>query len=291
MKIRIGVILLLVVVVGVLWGVFWIGRQQDKGVILASEKSDGRQSGGAEVNEPAGESEGAAEEGEVQRPDHSHPAFDERREERKEMVERQIRQRDVRDANVLAAMKTVPRHAFVRSSDLRRAYSDQPLAIGLGQTISQPYIVGYMTEALGLKADSKVLEVGTGSGYQAAVCAEIARAVYTVEILDGLAKSAGERLKELGYCNVFVKSGDGYFGWGANGPFDVIIVTAAAGLVPPPLIEQLKPGGRLILPLGSPYGVQTLVLVNKDKKGELSSRRLLPVMFVPMTGRVMEEKP
>jgi len=226
----------------------------------------------------------------VRRPDHNHPAFSERISERARMIHRQIRLREVRDPNVLASMETVPRHAFVRKGDLRRAYADHPLPIGLGQTISQPYIVAYMTEVLELDPNSKVLEVGTGSGYQAAVCAEIAREVYTIEILEKLAKSAKERLKKLGYHNVFVKAGDGYFGWEEKGPFNAIIVTCAAGFVPPPLVEQLKPGGKMILPRGSPYGSQWLVLVTKDDKGKVSSRRLMPVRFVPMTGRMSKAR-
>ena len=221
-------------------------------------------------------------------PDHKHPAFSERLDERERMVAVYIQSEGVRDPNVLRAMRTVPRHAFVLSSDLRRAYGDYPLSIGLNQTISQPYIVAYMTEALQLRPDCEVLEVGAGSGYQAAVCAEIAQQVYTIEILEQLAKSAGDRLQKLGYKNVLVKAGDGYFGWKERGPFDAIIVTCAAGMVPPPLIEQLKPNGRMILPLGSPYGFQSLVLVTKDDKGQPRSKRLLPVRFVPMVGRASQ---
>jgi len=217
--------------------------------------------------------------------DHNHPAFDERVREREDMVARYIEREDIDDPNVLSAMRTVPRHAFVRQQDQRRAYANHPLPIGLNQTISQPYIVAYMTEVLKLGPNSKVFEVGTGSGYQAAVCAEIARQVYSVEILEELALSAKRRLKELGYRNITVRQADGYFGWKGKGPFDAIIVTAAAGLVPPPLIEQLKPGGKMILPLGSPYGLQTLVLITKDDEGKVHSKRLLPVRFVPMTGR------
>ena len=224
------------------------------------------------------------------RPGHTHPAFTERTKERSRMVASQIQARDVSDPNVLSSMLVVPRHAFVRLRDLWRAYADHPLPIGLGQTISQPYIVAYMTEVLKLDPNYKVLEIGTGSGYQAAVCAEIVREVYTIEIIEELAKSAKERLKELGYRNVSVKAGDGYFGWQEKSPFDAIIITAAAGLVPPPLIEQLKPDGRMILPFGSPYGAQTLVLITKDNKGKMSSKRLMPVRFVPMLGRVTEAK-
>jgi protein-L-isoaspartate(D-aspartate) O-methyltransferase len=206
------------------------------------------------------------------------------------MVTRQIQARDVDDPNVLTAMRTVPRHVFVRPPDSRRAYGDRPIPIGLGQTISQPYIVGYMTDALKLEPDHKVLEVGTGSGYQAAVCAEIARQVYTIEIIEELADSAKKRLKELGYGNVIVKAGDGYFGWPEHGPFDAVIITAATPLVPSPLIEQLKPGGLMILPLGSPYGSQVLVLITKAQDEKITSKRLLPVGFVPMTGHVTEVK-
>jgi protein-L-isoaspartate(D-aspartate) O-methyltransferase len=224
------------------------------------------------------------------RPDHSHPAFKKRTKERNRLVSRWIERQGVRDPNVLTAIRTVPRHEFVRPGDSRRAYADHPIPIGLGQTISQPYIVAYMTEALKLQPDHKVLEVGTGSGYQAAVCAEIAQQVHTIEIIEALAKSAKERLKKLGYPNVSVKAADGYFGWPEHGPFDAIIVTAAAGLVPPPLIEQLKPNGKMILPLGSPYGSQTLVLITKDDKGEVRSKAVLPVRFVPMTGHILESK-
>ncbi len=222
------------------------------------------------------------------RPDHSHPAFGEQKEKRAEMVAEQIRSRGVSDPNVLNAMLIVPRHAFVRDSDVRSAYDDHPLPIGQGQTISQPYIVAYMTEALKLGPQDKVLEIGTGSGYQAAVCAEIAREVYTIEILDQLAESAEKRLKELGYNNVFVKAGDGYLGWPQKAPFDAIIITAAVEKIPKPLMEQLKVAGRIILPQGNPYGVQTLVLVTKQKESK-TTQTLLPVRFVPMTGKA--EKP
>ena len=302
------VFLLLVLVL--LIGIFAFERSTKPGLTFASEnkESDANQAQPdanqtptdtnkppAEANEPRADAneqpepkEKAPKERKVPRPEHTHEAFTQRRFERTRMVDVQIQRRDVRDPNVLASMRTVPRHAFVRPHDLRRAYRDHPLAIGLGQTISQPYIVGYMTDALKLEAESRVLEIGTGSGYQAAVCAEIVREVYTIEILEELAESAKERLKELGYKNVFVKAGDGYFGWEEKGPFDAIIVTCAAGFVPPPLVEQLKPGGRMILPLGSPFGAQTLVLITKNDKGEVRSRSLLPVRFVPMVGRMSE---
>jgi len=219
-------------------------------------------------------------------PDHNHPAFNERIEERAKMVRQQIQQRDVKDPNVLAAMRVVPRHAFVRAGEQRVAYADWPLPIGHGQTISQPYIVAFMTEALKLDPNDKVLEIGTGSGYQAAVCAEIAKEVYTIEIVKELAKSAAEKLKELGYHNVFVRAGDGFFGWPKKAPFDAIIGTAAAGRIPQPLIDQLKPGGRMILPVEGSLGFQYLVLITKDEKGYLHKQNVMPVRFVPMTGEV-----
>jgi len=221
-----------------------------------------------------------------QRPEHQHPAFRERVQERARMVAEQIQARDVNDPNVLKAMRIVPRHAFVRPGEQLYAYNDHPLPIGLGQTISQPYIVAFMTEALKLDPNDKVLEIGTGSGYQAAVCAEIAREVYTIEIIEELAKSAARKLKELGYRNVFVRAGDGYLGWPEKAPFDAIIGTAAAGRIPPPLIEQLKPGGRMILPVEGRFGFQYLVLITKDSKGNLRQKNVMPVQFVPMTGQV-----
>jgi len=220
--------------------------------------------------------------------DHKHPAFKERIEERKKMVSWQIQARDVKDPNVLKAMRIVPRHAFVRATEQHYAYIDNPLPIGFDQTISQPYIVAFMTEALQLKPNSKVLEIGTGSGYQAAVCAEIAQQVYTIEIVEGLAKRAKKCLKELGYPNVFVRFGDGFFGWPEKAPFDAIIGTAAAGRIPEPLLEQLKPGGRMILPYGKPWGFQYLVVITKDKKGKISKKNVMPVRFVPMTGEVQK---
>jgi protein-L-isoaspartate(D-aspartate) O-methyltransferase len=222
------------------------------------------------------------------RPDHKHPAFTERIEERTKMVAWQIQARDVKDPNVLKAMRVVPRHAFIRFSEQRYAYADHPLPIGYDQTISQPYIVAFMTEALKLNPNSKVLEIGTGSGYQAAVCAEIAQQVYTIEIVEGLAKRAKKCLKELGYPNVFVRFGDGFFGWPDVAPFDAIIGTAAAGRIPPPLLEQLKPGGRMILPVEGSFAFQHLVAITKDDKGNLRKRNVMPVRFVPMTGEVQK---
>jgi len=261
------------------------------GLTLAapSKGADANQSP-ADANYKSKKERGSSEDNKVGRPDHNHPAFAERAEERTRMVTRYIEAEGIRDPNVLRAMRTVPRHAFVLSGDLRRAYADHPLAIGLNQTISQPYIVAYMTEALKLDPNDKVLEVGTGSGFQAAVCGEIVREVYTVEIIDSLADTATKRLKALGYHNVFVRASDGYFGWVENGPFDAIIVTCVAGFVPPPLIEQLRPGGRMILPLGQTYGMQRLVLISKDPKGQIQTKSMLPVRFVPMMGRITEVK-
>ena len=202
---------------------------------------------------------------------------------REEMVATQIASRGVHDAKTLAAMRKVPRHLFVPASSVGQAYDDYPLPIGHGQTISQPYIVGFMTEALGLVGGESVLEVGTGSGYQSAVLAEIAATVHTVEIVAPLADEAAALLKRLGYANVEVRAGDGYQGWPEVAPFDAIIVTAAAPRVPEPLKQQLKDGGRLILPVGDEW--QELVVVTR-RGDRFEEKRVLPVRFVPMTGRV-----
>ena len=199
------------------------------------------------------------------------------------MVREQIESRGVTDEQVLAAMRKVPRHEFVPERWVDSAYDDGPLPIGYDQTISQPYIVALMTELLQLTPQSKVLEVGTGSGYQAAVLAEIAREVYSIEIIEPLAASAAERLKRLGYNKVQVKLGDGYLGWLEHAPFDAIIVTAGAAHVPPPLIEQLKPGGRMVIPIGEVPGQQSLLLVEKSATGKVTQQRVAPVAFVPLT--------
>ncbi len=209
---------------------------------------------------------------------------------RREMVRNQISHppdyRDpVRDSSVLESMLSVRRHLFVRSSDRGRAYGDHPLPIGYGQTISQPYIVALMTEMLGVEPEHRVLEVGTGSGYQAAVLAHLVDEVYTVEIVEPLGEEAGARLESLGYDNVHVKIADGYHGWAEHAPYDRIIVTCAAGLVPPPLIRQLKAGGRMCIPVGGQYSVQYLTLVEKDEDGGVTMRKELPVRFVPLTRR------
>ena len=225
---------------------------------------------------------------EPNRPQHNNPAFQERTRERDAMVAGQLKTRNIIDPNVLKAMQVVPRHAFVSPSEQSRAYDDMPLPIEYGQTISQPYIVAFMTQALQLDPNSRVLEIGTGSGYQAAICAEIAKEVYTIEIVEGLAKSAAERLKELGYPNVSVKYGDGYFGWDEHAPYNAIIGTAAAGRVPQPLIEQLRANGRMIIPVGNPDGFQELIIYTKDKEGNIRKQSVLDVRFVPMTGEVQK---
>ncbi len=191
--------------------------------------------------------------------------------------------RDIRNPRVLAVMGRVPRHEFVPERLRRQAYADYPLPIGQGQTISQPYIVGFMTEKLEPKTTDRVLEVGTGSGYQAAVLAELVAQVYTIEIVQELAERAAVDLKRLGYTNVYVRAGDGYLGWAEAAPFDAVIVTCAPQRVPQPLVDQLKEGGRMIIPVGR-IGSQELVSLRK-RDGKLEQRAVLPVSFVPMTGR------
>ena len=206
---------------------------------------------------------------------------------RQRMVERDLKGRDIKDPKILEIMGRVPRHLFVDKSLQNAAYADHPLPIGEGQTISQPYIVAWMTQILQIKPGERVLEVGTGSGYQAAVLAELTDSVFTVEIRPGLSRMAAERLQQLGYNNVQVKAGDGYFGWEENAPFDVIMVTCAANHIPPPLMKQLKENGKLILPLGSTTYFQTLTLLTK-KNGKTDVQHLLSVSFVPMTGEAQK---
>lgn len=184
----------------------------------------------------------------------------------------------------MAAMAKVPRHLFVPSGSERDAYSNRPLSIGLGQTISQPFIVALMTDLMELKPDDRVLEVGTGSGYQAAVLAELAGTVYTIEIVEPLGREAAARFKALGYRNIISRTGDGHRGWAEHAPFDAIMVTAAARELPVALMAQLKPGGRLVIPIGMPSGVQTLYLYNKRADGSWTRRAVLAVRFVPLTG-------
>ncbi len=205
------------------------------------------------------------------------------REAREKMVKYDLKGRDIRDEKVLSVMGKVKRHLFVDKDLWNVAYNDYPLLIGEGQTISQPYIVALMTQCLNLKPDDKVLEIGTGSGYQAAVLAELVDQVYSIEINEKLANKTSHRLKELGYKNVKVKQGDGYFGWPEHAPFNAVIITCAANDIPPPLIEQLKEGGRLIMPIGSAPFHQTLTLITKVK-GEKKVEHISGVRFVPMLG-------
>jgi len=209
-------------------------------------------------------------------------AQDDYTELRKEMVEKQIRGRGISDPGTLRAMLKVPRHEFVPDYQKSSAYEDRPLSIGSNQTISQPYIVAYMTEAIDPKKSDKVLEIGTGSGYQAAVLAEIVDQVYTIEIIPDLAARAATTFEKLGYENIHVRTGDGYAGWPEEAPFDAILVTAAPEEVPPPLIEQLKEDGSMIIPVGPVHRVQYLKLLTK-KNGKLKVKTLLPVRFVPFT--------
>lgn len=208
--------------------------------------------------------------------------------DRTSMVLKQLRSRDISDEKVLVAMAKVPRHLFVPSALRSMAYSDGPLPIGSEQTISQPYIVAYMTQALELKPGAKVLEIGTGSGYQAAVLGEIAGEVFTIEIVPELAKSAEEILGKLGYRNIHVRSGDGYQGWPDKAPFEAIIVTAAPDHIPQPLIDQLAPGGRLVIPVGT--GNQEMMILTRTSSGVVS-RKTIAVRFVPMTGEAEKDRP
>lgn len=201
---------------------------------------------------------------------------------RERMIEEQLVARGITDQRVLEAMRTVPRHLFVEDAIRAQAYGDFPLPIGSGQTISQPYVVALMTLALRLTGSEKVLEIGTGSGYQAAILSRLARVVYTIEIVEPLCREAAATLGRLGFSNVEVRCGDGFVGWPEEAPFDAIMLTASPENIPNPLVEQLAPGGRMILPLGGHY--QELVLIQRSLEGQLSRRELIPVRFVPMTG-------
>jgi protein-L-isoaspartate(D-aspartate) O-methyltransferase len=208
-------------------------------------------------------------------------AFDERKGERHRLVD-EVRARGIENSAVLRAMRRVPRHRFVPEQMRRHAYADRPLPIGLEQTISQPSIVAFMTDAAEVSKKDKVLEIGTGSGYQAAVLAELAREVYTIEIIPELAEGARRVLAELGYANVFTRTGNGYLGWPEQAPFDAIVVTAAPDEIPQALVDQLAVGGRMVIPVGVEN--QEIVIVEKTRKG-VTKRRTIPVRFVPMTGK------
>lgn len=203
--------------------------------------------------------------------------------QRERMVKKQLEGRDITDSGVLQAMLQVRRHEFVPPRLLSSAYADRPLPIGCGQTISQPYIVACMTQMLDVKPGDRILEIGTGSGYQAAILSCLTDKVYTIEIIPQLARESQERLKRLGYNKVHTKEGDGYYGWKEHAPYDGIIVTAAATHIPPPLLEQLKEGGRMVIPVGSTFFVQTLMLVKKEE-GKIRTSSLMGVRFVPLTG-------
>jgi protein-L-isoaspartate(D-aspartate) O-methyltransferase len=205
--------------------------------------------------------------------------------DRERMVDQQIAARGVRNSAVLDAMRTVPRHEFVPEQLRQSAYADSPLPIGLAQTISQPYIVALMTELVDPKREHRILEVGTGSGYQAAVISRIVKEVYSIEIIPQLAQTAAQRLLRLGYGNVMVREGDGYQGWPEHAPFDGILVTAGATDIPQPLIDQLKPGGRMVIPVGLTTGSQILKVIEKRPNGSIQMREVIPVRFVPLRRR------
>ncbi len=209
------------------------------------------------------------------------------KQEREQMVRKQIQQRGISDKNVLDAMSQVPRHLFVPTQLVSSAYDDRPLPIGDGQTISQPYIVALMTESLNLSGAERVLEVGTGSGYQAAILSHIAKEVYSIEIKEKLYKRSSNLLVSLKFNNITLRHGDGYFGWEEAAPFDAIMITAAVDHIPPPLLKQLKNDGKLVLPLGNPFSYQNLVLITKRNE-DYTLKQITGVLFVPMTGYALK---
>lgn len=220
-----------------------------------------------------------------------HPAFSERVQDRERMVDKDIANypfQPVKDPLVLEAMKRVPRHVFVPEDFRKDAYRNSPLLIGYNQTISQPFIVASMTELLEIEPEHKILEIGTGSGYQAAVLGELSNHVFTIEIVRPLGLKAKDLLEELGYANIHVRIGNGYEGWPEEAPFDRIIVTCAPDKIPQAIVDQLAPGGRIVIPVGGQNEIQYLVTVSRDKKGRIASKKLYPVRFVPMTGKAEE---
>ncbi len=239
---------------------------------------DGREPDGGAGGTPAGAASGDAASADEEK----------WRDRRERMVERQLEERDIRDPEVLRAMGTVPRERFVPDDVRELAYADGPLPIGLDQTISQPYIVALMTQLARIRAGDRVLEIGTGSGYQAAVLAELGAEVYSIEIVEPLAVRAQAVLESLGYgARVHVRVGDGYFGWAEHAPYAAVLLTAAPPEIPEPLLEELAPGGRLVAPVGE-HGREVLVVVDKDADGRLTRREVLPVSFVPMTGEAQQ---
>jgi protein-L-isoaspartate(D-aspartate) O-methyltransferase len=269
------------------------------GAVLMLDESPVHVTGGNDVADPPAAGETPDEN---KADDDISPAFEppsppgaaDRADERLTMVRKQIERRrygavDIDDPDVLEAMRTAPRHAFVPERVRTRAYQDTPLPIGHGQTISQPYIVALMTELLDLSPDEKVLEIGTGSGYQAAVLAHLTPNVYTVEIIEALADRARRALEAQEYDAIECLHADGYDGWKEHAPFDAIIVTCAAGHLPPPLWEQLKPGGRIVIPIGGPYEVQRLVRVFKEADGSRRSETIMSVRFVPLTRKTDDD--
>ena len=213
-----------------------------------------------------------------------------KRQQMMQLIERDVRETsqyldtDALDDRVLDVLRSVPRHEFVSPDTLQQAYQNVPLPIGYGQTISQPYIVAIMTDLLKLSEHDKVLEIGTGSGYQAAVLSQLVQQVYSIEIIEPLGKQAEQRFKQLGYKNITTKIADGYYGWEEHAPFNAIIVTAASSHIPHALIEQLKPGGKMIIPVGSNFMTQQLLLISKSSTGKIQTQQILPVRFVPLTG-------
>jgi protein-L-isoaspartate(D-aspartate) O-methyltransferase len=274
--------LMVAVAVAAAYALTLLGRGDESSAAAGARGRDASRPGQSVVDaDRAPADANAPKPGPVAEPAQGDPVTESRR---RQMVDEQMAARAIDDPRVLAAMRKVPRDRFVPAELRDSAYADTPLPIGFNQTISQPYIVAYMTEALGVEPDDIVLEIGTGSGYQAAVLGELARTVYTIEIVPELAHRAAATLKDLGYANVYVRAGDGYAGWPEHAPFDRIMVTAAPEEIPAPLIEQLAPAGRLVIPVGEQGQTQWMTIVDKTDRGVVS-RRTIPVQFVPFTRR------